>query len=271
MRRRPGADRGRGVDQGRLDQSIQSFETAIRLRPDSKGRLTPVACDFKCGFDRDDPRCLGNVAVARGYAIVYPNGLGSRPLRGVRTWNAGGNRNDEYYWLRDDTRQDKDVLAYLAAENAYKEAMLAHVQPLENRLYDEIVARIKQDDSSVPYRKRGYWYYSRFDAGKEYPVYARKAGSLDAAEQTAGNVGSVAYHFKRMGIFRLAAGGIDADELVAIDAQKAAIDRNTQQFVRGLPANNVLLTGSRGTGKSSLVRALLNTYKTETRSVPSRK
>ena len=94
-----------------------------------------------------------------------------------------GNREDEYYWLRDDTRKDPEVLGYLAAENAYKDAMLAHVKPLEERIYGEIIGRIKQDDSSVPYRKRGYWYYWRYETGSEYPIYARKAGEITAPEQ----------------------------------------------------------------------------------------
>jgi len=94
-----------------------------------------------------------------------------------------GTRHDEYAWLRDDQRADPDVLAYLAAENAYREAALAHVKPLEDRLYDEIVARIRQDDASVPYRYRGHWYYARYETGDEYPVHARKAGSIAAAEE----------------------------------------------------------------------------------------
>jgi oligopeptidase B len=94
-----------------------------------------------------------------------------------------GNRLDEYYWLRDDTRRDPAVLAYLAAENAYKDAMLAHLEPLEEKLYGEIVGRIRQDDASVPYEQRGYWYYRRYEAGEEYPVYARRAGSTSAPEQ----------------------------------------------------------------------------------------
>jgi len=94
-----------------------------------------------------------------------------------------GNRTDEYYWLRDDTRESKDVLGYLEAENAYKAAMTAHTKALEDRIYEEIIARIKQDDSSVPYRLRGHWYYTRFETGKEYPIYARKAGTLEAPEQ----------------------------------------------------------------------------------------
>ncbi len=94
-----------------------------------------------------------------------------------------GNRTDDYYWLRDDTRENKEVIGYLEAENAYKAAMTAHTKALEDAVYEEIVGRIKQDDSTVPYRLRGYWYYTRFETGKEYPVYARKAGNLDAPEQ----------------------------------------------------------------------------------------
>jgi oligopeptidase B len=94
-----------------------------------------------------------------------------------------GDRADPYYWLRDDSRTDPDVLAYLAAENAYREQCMAAVKPFENALYEEIVARLKQDDSSVPYRKRGYWYHTRFEPGKEHPIFARRKGSLDAPEE----------------------------------------------------------------------------------------
>ncbi|HZV38984.1 MAG TPA: S9 family peptidase [Pseudoxanthomonas sp.] len=86
----------------------------------------------------------------------------------------GAERNDEYYWLRDDKRENPDMLAYLKAENAYADALLAPLKPVQDRLYDEVVARIKQDDSSVPYRERGWWYYSRFEKGKDYPVHARR-------------------------------------------------------------------------------------------------
>ena len=94
-----------------------------------------------------------------------------------------GTRVDEYYWLRDDAREDAGVLAHLAAENAYKDAMLAPLRPLEEKLFAEIVGRIKQDDVTVPYLDRGHWYYRRYEAGDEYPVYARKAGTLESPEQ----------------------------------------------------------------------------------------
>ena len=100
-----------------------------------------------------------------------------------QVWSPNGDRLDEYYWLRDDTRTDPEVLAYLQAENAYKDAMLAHLRPLEDRLFDEIVGRIKQDDSTVPYHERGYWYYRRYDAGDEYPVHVRRRGSLESPEE----------------------------------------------------------------------------------------
>ena len=74
----------------------------------------------------------------------------------------GASRNDEYYWLRDDSRKNPEMLAYLNAENAYVDALMAPHKPLQDKLYEEIVGRIKQDDSSVPYRERGYWYYTRF-------------------------------------------------------------------------------------------------------------
>lgn len=94
-----------------------------------------------------------------------------------------GTRNDPYYWLRDDTRKDKDVLAYLEAEAAYTRAILAPAKALEDTLFDELRARVKEDDASVPVFDAGFWYYTRFEAGKQYPIYARKRATLEAAEQ----------------------------------------------------------------------------------------
>ena len=95
----------------------------------------------------------------------------------------GATRNDDYYWLRDDKREDKAMLAYLNAENAYADAVLAPTKPLQEKLYSEIVGRIKQDDASVPYRERGYWYYTRYETGKDYPIQARRKGSMEAPEE----------------------------------------------------------------------------------------
>jgi oligopeptidase B len=94
-----------------------------------------------------------------------------------------GVRTDPYYWLRDDERTNPEVLAYLTAENAYREQCMAAAQPFENALYEEIVARLKQDDASVPYRQHGYWYQTRFEPGKEHPIFARRKGTLESPEE----------------------------------------------------------------------------------------
>lgn len=86
----------------------------------------------------------------------------------------GAQRQDPYYWLRDDERKDPAILAYLNAENAYADAVLAPTKPVQDKLYDEIVGRIRQDDASVPFRERGFWYYTRFETGKDYPIHARR-------------------------------------------------------------------------------------------------
>ncbi|MCJ0826837.1 S9 family peptidase [Luteimonas sp. 50] len=96
----------------------------------------------------------------------------------------GASRQDEYYWLRDDSRKNPEMLAYLNAENAYADAVMAPLKPLQDKLYDEIIGRIRQDDSSVPYRERGWWYYSRFETGQDYPIHARRR-DRDGADATA--------------------------------------------------------------------------------------
>ncbi|MFZ9477799.1 MAG: S9 family peptidase [Steroidobacteraceae bacterium] len=108
-----------------------------------------------------------------------------------------GKREDPWYWLRDDKRTDKDMLAYLEAENAYMAAVMAPQRAAQEKLYNEIIGRLKQDDSSVPQRKNGYWYYARYETGKQYPIYARRQGSMEAAEEIIvdGNVSSTGHAF----------------------------------------------------------------------------
>lgn len=94
-----------------------------------------------------------------------------------------GSRSDDYYWLRDDTRQSKDVLDYLTRENQYRDAIMLPSAGLRQKLYDELAGRLQPDDASVPVQERGYWYYTRYEPGLDYPVYARRKGTLAAAEQ----------------------------------------------------------------------------------------
>ena len=93
----------------------------------------------------------------------------------------GHTRVDPYYWLNE--RDNPDVIAYLEAENAYTEQVLAPVNALREKLFDEMKGRIRQQDESVPYRENNYFYYTRFVEGGEYPLYCRKRGSLDGPEE----------------------------------------------------------------------------------------
>lgn len=113
----------------------------------------------------------------------------------------GNTRVDNYYWLRLSEEQknaaEKDehtqkVLDYLNAENDYLKVKLKHTEPLQEKLYEEIVGRIKQTDESVPYKDNGYWYYTRYEEGKEYPIYCRKKGTLESPEEVMLNVNEMA-------------------------------------------------------------------------------
>ncbi len=102
----------------------------------------------------------------------------------------GHTRIDNYFWLRD--RDNPEVIAYLQAENDYKDAVLKHTQKLQQKLYKEIIGRFKQTDMSVPYKDNGYYYYTRYEEGQEHPIYCRKKGSLDADEEIMLNVNELA-------------------------------------------------------------------------------
>jgi len=88
---------------------------------------------------------------------------------------------DEYFWLRE--KSNPEVIAHLEAENAYAEAVMKPTDVLQDKLYKEMVGHIKETDVTVPYRWGGYFYYSRTEQGKQYPVSCRKQGSLDAKEE----------------------------------------------------------------------------------------
>ena len=86
---------------------------------------------------------------------------------------------DDYAYFRD--RQDPETIPYLEAENEYTEAMTAHTAELQQKLYDEMLGRIKEDDAQVPVPRDGWFYYTRTEKGKAYPIFARKQGSLERA------------------------------------------------------------------------------------------
>lgn len=144
--------------------------------PAIENTLTANAVADSAAASQVAPAPLPPVAAKKPHEVPSPN----------------GSRNDEYYWLRDDKRENAEMLAYVKAENAYADAMMAHTRPLEEKVYHEIIGRLQQDDSSVPYLMNGYRYYRRFETGKEYPIYARRKAVDGAAEEILLNVNELA-------------------------------------------------------------------------------
>jgi oligopeptidase B len=132
----------------------------------------------------------------------------------------GETRIDNYYWMRlsDEQKeaevkdeQTKKVYAYLEAENAYTKVALKGTEVFQESLYKEIIARIKQDDASVPYFKNGYWYNTRYEEGKEYPIYCRRKGSLEAKEEVMLNANELA---KGLAYFDLGSMSVSPDNKI---------------------------------------------------------
>ena len=128
--------------------------------------------------------CLGTVGCGKTEKGKTEAGTQSPPVAKIipRELTAHGHtRIDNYYWMNE--RDNPEVMEYLKAENAYTEAVMAHTKEFQKKLYDEIVGRIKETDMSVPYKDEGYYRYTRYGEGDEYPVYCRKKDSLDAEEE----------------------------------------------------------------------------------------
>jgi oligopeptidase B len=128
-------------------------------------------------------------AAAQSTAARPPSDTGTPPVPPIAKTvpkvdtTLGDIRLDNYFWLRDDNRKNPDVIAYLEAENRYTTASLKHTEALQARLFDEMKARLKETDLSVPQHLGHYYYYSRTVAGQQYPILCRKRGSLSAPEE----------------------------------------------------------------------------------------
>jgi oligopeptidase B len=109
--------------------------------------------------------------------LPYP----TAPKRPYEITQHGQTRIDNYYWMRD--RSDPEVLKYLHAENDYLEEIMGHTKSLQETLYAEMKSRIKETDSTIPEKKGEYFYYSRSEEGKQYPIFCRRKGSLDQPEE----------------------------------------------------------------------------------------
>ena len=102
----------------------------------------------------------------------------------------GDIRIDNYYWLND--RENSEVIDYLSQENEYTKAILQPTEALQTKLFEEMKARIKEDDSSVPYKLNGYWYLTEYQKGKEYPIHKRRKDSLENPDEILFDVNTMA-------------------------------------------------------------------------------
>ncbi len=149
---------------------------------------------------------------------------------------AGGTLVDDYGWLRE--RSSPEVKSYLEAENAYAERMLLPVRPLQKELYDETLSHIKQTDDTVPYRKDGYWYYTRTVEGKQYRVYCRRKGAMTSAEEVLLDLNQMAVgeKFMAVGAFQVS----DDGNLLAYSTDNVGF-RQYALHVKDLRTGQVLL------------------------------
>jgi oligopeptidase B len=152
-----------------------AFVTACRVAHPTVGEITPP------------------VAAKKPHPVVSENGT----------------RDDPYYWLRDDTRTNKEVIADLEAENRYAAAMLRPAKPLEEELVREIRRRVDETEDTVPVFEDGYWYYARYEADKQRPIYARRKGTMQAAEQIVldANALAVGHDFYSIGTYDVSRDG----------------------------------------------------------------
>src|ERR1700730_3198169 len=147
---------------------------------------------------------FASLIFASGYALAADDASSPLPAPPVakkapKTTEINGRTMvDNYYWLRD--KKNPEVKAYLEAENAYTDAVMKPTEGLQKKLYDEMLSRIKETDVEVPYKEGNYFYYSRTEAGKQYSIYCRKKGSLDAAEEVLLDVNEFAKGQKFMSV-----------------------------------------------------------------------
>jgi oligopeptidase B len=150
---------------------------------------------------------------------------------------------DNYFWLREKT--NPAVVAYLKAENAYTDTLMKPRQPLEERIYKEILSHIKETDMQVPYRSHGYYYYSRTEQGKQYAIHCRKKGALDAAEEVTVDLNALANgeKFMQIGAYTVS----DDSNLLAYSLDRTGFRQYTLQ-IKDLRTGRVLPDRIKKTG-----------------------
>jgi oligopeptidase B len=157
----------------------------------------------------------------------------------------GQKLRDDYYWLRD--KPSLEVREYLEAENAYADSFMRDTEAAQKKLYDEMLSRIKETDLSVPYRKDGYFYYSRTEKGKQYSIHCRKKGTLEAPEEVYLDVNELAKGEKFMSVGAMA---------VSDDGQKLAYSTDNTGFRDYVLHVRDLATGKDGPERVERVRSV---------------
>lgn len=160
----------------------------------------------------------------------------------------GGSRVDNYYWMKltDEQKnaEQKDeqaskVINYLTAENDYLKSELKHTEALQEKIYNEIIGRIKQTDESVPYKDNGYWYYTRYEQGQEYPIYCRKKGELTASEEVLLNVNEMA---KGHSYYSITGLDVSEDNNLLAFAEDSVSRRRYTVYVKDLKTGKIMDT-----------------------------
>ena len=147
----------------------------------------------------------------------------------------GDTRIDNYYWLNQ--REDPEVLAYLEAENQYTKAVMQHTEALQDKLFNEMKSRIKEDDTSVPYKLNGYWYSTKFERGKDYPIYIRQKETLKAPKEVLFDCNAMA---KDLPYFKLGSISISPDNTMAAFSTDTVSRRKYTIQIKNLLTGEIL-------------------------------
>jgi len=149
--------------------------------------------------------------------------------------NLGDSRTDNYFWMND--RENPEVIDYLNKENEYYYKMTAHTKDFQKELFEEMKGRIKEDDESVPYLYNGYYYITRFETGKDYPIYSRKKESLTAKEEIMFDCNEMA---KGQSYFQLGGLSVSPDNKLAVFSFDTVGRRIYTIQVKSLETNEIL-------------------------------
>ncbi|MEM9649129.1 MAG: oligopeptidase B, partial [Bacteroidota bacterium] len=165
----------------------------------------------------------------------------------VKLEKHGDVRVDDYYWMND--REDQEVLDYLNAENSYYAEMTSHTKSFQEELFQEMKSRIKEDDNSVPYKYNGYWYVTKYVKGGEYPLYFRKKGNLEGADELMFNCNELA---KEHEFFNLRGISVSPDNSMASFATDTVSRRQYTIQVKNLHTGEILADHIENTTGSSV-------------------